>query len=371
MVDLQVYERAGDAVRHGRTLYEDLDSRLVFTYPPFAALAAAVVAPFTGWLGQFLWTIATVLALVGVVVLSFDSLVKRCPPGWRPLALGAVVSLALISHPLIEHVFYGQVNVFLVLLCLLDMLALRRRWPQGVLIGIATALKLTPGVFAAYLLVTGRRRGGLTAIATAVGCTAVAAVVLPSASVDFWTRQVYEGQRVAGSVTYTSNQSLLGLIARTIPGGPGTAVWVVAAVAVAVLGFTRGREAFEAGDERAGVAITALLAVLLSPIAWIHHFVWFVPVVGALVADGRDRRRVIASMVVTVVLLLRLPWWGWAMLDDGPILGALGVLMHNAYALLAIALLLTFPIRTTTPLEPGDESVVLATDSSPGSGGGG
>jgi alpha-1,2-mannosyltransferase len=368
MVDLQVYERAGDAVRHGRTLYEDLDSQLVFTYPPFAALVATVVAPFTGWLSQFLWTLATVVAVVGVVLLSFRPLLMRCSAEWRPLAVGGLVAVALVSHPVIEHVFYGQVNVFLVLLCLLDVLVLRERRSQGILIGIATSLKLTPGVFAVYLWVTGRRRAALTAIVTAVGCTAGAAIVLPSASVDFWTREVYEGQRIAGSVTYTSNQSLLGVVARIIPGSPGTVVWVLAAVAVAALGFVRGRDAYRAGNERAGVAITALLAVLLSPIAWIHHFVWFVPVVGALIADGRDRRRLFAGVTVTVVLLLRLPWWGWASLDEGPLLGVIGVLMHNAYALLAIGLLLAFPIRSTSSTQPRDEPVVLERDSSPGTG---
>jgi alpha-1,2-mannosyltransferase len=370
MVDLHVYERAGDAVRHGRVLYDDVDSQLVFTYPPFAALAAAVLAPFTGWLGQFSWTVATVLALVAVVVLSFRPLLQRCPRDWRPLATAGLVAGALLAHPLIEHVFYGQVNVFLVLLCLLDLLAARRKWPQGVLIGIATALKLTPGVFAVYLWVTRRSRSALIAMGTALGCTAFAALVLPSASVDFWTHEVYEGQRIAGSVTYTSNQSLLGLVTRIIPGTTGTAVWVLVAAGIAVLGFVRGRIAYDAGDERAGIALTALLAVLLSPIAWIHHLVWFVPVVGALIADGRDRRRVLAAGAVTIVLFLRLPWWGWAALDEGSILGLIGVLMHNAYALLAIALLVAFPIRVARSTEGDDESRAFARDLPPRSGAG-
>ena len=87
--------------------------------------------------------------------------------------------------------------------------------------------------------------------------------------------------------------------------------------------------------------------MLLSPIAWIHHFVWFVPVLGALVADGRDRRRVVATVVVAIVLMLRLPWWGWSLLDEGPLAAMVGVLMHNAYALLALGLVLFYPIRGT------------------------
>jgi alpha-1,2-mannosyltransferase len=345
MVDLQVYQRAGDAVRHGRTVYEDLDTMLVFTYPPFAALVAAFVAPFTGWWGQFLWTVATVAALVGVVHLSFAPVLRRVTAPWRPLALGSIVAVALLTHPLIEHVFYGQVNVFLVLLCLIDVYLWSARRSQGIWTGVATALKLTPGVFGVYFWITGRRRAALVAVAGFAGCTALAALVLPSSSVDFWTREVYEGQRVAGTITYTSNQSLLGLTARILPGPFAPALWVLAAVAVAVVGFTRARAAHAAGDVAGGVALTALLAVLLSPIAWIHHFVWFVPVVGAVLADGRDRRRVVAAVVISALLLLRLPWWGWSLLDEGPLLAPLGVLMHNAYALLALALLIGYPVR--------------------------
>lgn len=357
MVDLDVYQRAGDAVRHGRRIYDDVDSQLVFTYPPFAALVATVIAPFTGWIGRFLWTLATLTALIGVVLLSFRPLLARCPDDWRPLAAGGLTAVALATHPFVEHIFFGQVNVFLVLLCLIDVLVLRHRAARGALVGVASALKLTPAVFAIYFWATGRRRAALTAVGSAAGCTALAAVILPSASVDFWTRVIYEGQRIAGSITYTSNQSLLGLVSRVVPDGFGTGVWVIAAVAVAAIGITRGRAAFFAGDERGGFAMTALLAVLLSPIAWIHHFVWFVPVIGALIADGRDRRRVIAAAAITVLLLLRLPWWGWWLLDEGPLLGLLGVLMHNAYALLAVGLLIAYPIgadpRTGAPITSG------------------
>lgn len=349
MVDLHVYERAGDAVRHGRDVYENVDTRLLFTYPPFAAMVAAVVAPFTGWTGQFLWTLATVAASVGVVYLSFRVLVDRCPAPWRPLALGALVAVALATHPFVEHVFYGQVNVFLVLLCLVDLLVVGgRRW-QGALVGIATALKLTPGVFGIHLWLTGRRRAALVALASFAACTALAFVVVPSSSIDFWTREIYEGQRVAGSVTYTSNQSLLGLVARLVPDGSAAPVWLAAAGVLAIVGFVRARDAHAAGDVLGGIAITALLAVLLSPIAWIHHFVWFVPVLGALVADGRDRRRVVGAGAITALLLLRLPWWGWSLLDEGPLLAPIGILFHNAYALLAVGLVLAYPIRVGAP----------------------
>jgi alpha-1,2-mannosyltransferase len=348
MVDLQVYERAGAAIRHGRTLYEDVDTKLVFTYPPFTALVSVVAAPFGGWLGRFTWTVATVGALVGVVIIAFRPLLDRCDDALRPLVVGALAATALVTHPVVEHIFLGQVNVFLVLLCLADVLVVRRKAVRGALVGVATALKLTPGVFGIYLWTTGRRRAALNALGAMVGCTALAFVVLPNASIDFWGHEIYESQRVAGSISYTSNQSLLGVIHRVLPGGTGTVVWIVAAAVVASIGFVRAREAHAAGDELGGVALTALLTVLLSPVAWIHHYVWFLPMLGALVADGRSRSRVTAAATIAFVLMLRLPWWGWAALDEGILVGPVAVLMHNAYAILAVGLVIAYPIRPRT-----------------------
>lgn len=346
LVDLRVYQQAGDAVRAGGELYEAVSDRLVFTYPPFAALVAVLITPVTGWWVQLLWTAATVGALVGVVVITFRPLLARAPATWRPLAAGALVTVALLSHPVVEHVFFGQVNLFLVLLCVIDFETAPRRLPKGVLTGVATALKLTPAVFVVHLWTTGQRRAAGVAAATTAACTLLALAALPSDSVDYWTRVLFEGERVTGSVTYTSNQSLLGLVSRLVPEAASTVVWLVLAVGVAIVGFVRARAAHEAGDERGAFAIVALLAVLLSPIAWIHHVVWFIPMVAALAADGRDRRRLVAASLVGLILLLRLPWWGWALMDQGIVGGAVGVLMHNAYVLLGLALLLGYPIAS-------------------------
>jgi len=52
------------------------------------------------------------------------------------------------------------------MLCLLDCCVRRPRWPRGALIGLATAIKLVPGVFIVYLLITGRRRAAAVSVAT-------------------------------------------------------------------------------------------------------------------------------------------------------------------------------------------------------------
>ena len=100
-----------------------------------------------------------------------------------------------------------------------------RRW-AGVGIGLATAIKLTPGVFILYLLVTRRWRAAATAIGAAAAATLVAAALFPDQSREFWTSALWDTNRV-GILEYVSNQSLRGLLARLPLGAVESKVWLV------------------------------------------------------------------------------------------------------------------------------------------------
>src|SRR4029453_7110495 len=77
---------------------------------------------------------------------------------WFAVAL--VVPAVLAMEPIRETLAEGQLNVFIFALVLADVVALRRgRAWCGVGIGLATALKLTPGLFLVFLVLIGRRRG--------------------------------------------------------------------------------------------------------------------------------------------------------------------------------------------------------------------
>src|SRR6185503_21371042 len=79
-------------------------------------------------------------------------------PLW--FSFGVACCIALIFEPVRETITFGQVNTLLLTLVAGDMLlgvARGRRW-AGVGIGLATAIKLTPGVFILYLLITRRWR---------------------------------------------------------------------------------------------------------------------------------------------------------------------------------------------------------------------
>ena len=116
-----------------------------------------------------------------------------------------------------------------------------RRVPRGVLVGLAMAVKLTPGVFVVHFLVTKRWKEAATAVGTAVAVTVGMWVLLPQASFAFWGGALQDPARLGPNMG-TSNQSIRGLLLRVGPEGmPGTVLWLVCVAAVGVFGFWLAR----------------------------------------------------------------------------------------------------------------------------------
>lgn len=349
-VDVEVYREAGVSILVGRPIYSvmtEAPQLLPFTYPPFAAVLAIPLAllPFgaVGWL----WTLAQVAATTAIVWYAGWRLIHRTG-AWVPITLGLLTAPMLWLHPVGDGIRFGQVNAFMVLACLMDLRrprpGLLRRVPPGVLVGLAMSVKLTPGVFVVHYLVTRRWREAATAVGTAVAVTVGSWLLVPEASFAFWGGALQDPTRL-GPNFGTSNQSLRGFLLRVGPDGlAGTTIWLACVAVVGVVGFQLARRAHRAGDSISEVAAVGLMAVLLSPVAWIHHLHWMVVVIFAVLgADPlRDRRRLVAAAVLTAFFTCRLPWWGisWLNHRDWPELP--GRVLQNADtfgSLLALALL--------------------------------
>jgi alpha-1,2-mannosyltransferase len=236
----------------------------------------------------------------------------------------------------------------MVLACLMDLRQPRpgvlRRVPPGVLVGLSMAIKLTPGVFVVHYLVNKRWREAFTAIGTAVAVTLGAWVLLPEASFAFWGGALQDPTRL-GPNAGTSNQSIRGFLLRVGPTGlAGDLLWVVLLAIVGVVGFALARRAYRAGDSISEVAVVGLMAVLLSPVAWIHHLHWMVVVIFAILgADPlRDRLRLWGAAAITGAFLLRTPNWSITWLSDPNLPRWFGRVMQNDdtfFALSSLALL--------------------------------
>src|SRR5437764_1350341 len=300
LVDLDVYRNAGRSVLGGRGVYSFRShppQQLPFTYPPFAALLAVPLAMVSFAVAGWIWTIGEVVTTAAIAAVAFRPVLRRCGRWW-PVAVGVIAGALQQMLPLRDEIKFGQVDELLVLMCAVDCVFLLRRRGGGALVGLACAVKLTPGVFIVYLFVTGRRRAAATAIGVFVAASLLAAGLLPHDSKVFWTDALWHSERLRAN-NGTSNQSLRGMWLRAVHDGHlSTALWLVSAAAVAVVGFRRAAHTAARGDELTGIALTGLLAVLLSPVSWIHHLAWLPLVLAAIVGTGRNRLRVMAAAAV-------------------------------------------------------------------------
>ncbi|MGD0604519.1 MAG: glycosyltransferase 87 family protein [Streptosporangiaceae bacterium] len=359
MVDLNVYRTGGLSVLQGQPLYSVLTQPpqlLPFTYPPTAALFAVPLALLPWPVAQLAWVPAIYGPLAAVIWFAFAPLLRRAQSRrMQAVVFAALFAVCAYLFPLRDEMRFGQVDMVLLAMAMADC-AGAPRWPRGALVGLATAIKLVPGVFIVYLWLSGRRRAAVTAAAVALAWTLGAWLVLPQDSMTYWTSVIFQSGRL-GSNAGTSNQSLRGIVLREfLPGQAPGVVWAVLALAVAVAGFAvvsrlaRERRPMEA------IAVTALLGVLLSPVSWIHHFLVVVVVIGAILADGRSSRRTAIAAATAVFFALTVPWAGQSLLGTQGVPVQAARVVQDAFGLAALALLVVIarlPAAASAPAQPG------------------
>ena len=352
--DLHVYSGAVRSWVGGAPLYDYVQAGTPygFTYPPFAAVLMLPLAVVPLGLAQVLSVAANAAAVTGTTWWLADRVAPR--HGWSTWrATACAVPLVCLLEPVRDTVGFGQVNLLLVALVLLDVEALRRgsRW-AGVGVGLAAAVKLTPAVFVVLLLAV-RPRAALNAVAVGALATVAAFVLAPATSLRFWTSALLDTSRV-GRADYPANQALSGVLARLADAVTAPALpWLVLVALVAAVGLTRAVRAARAGDDLAALALTGLTGTLVSPISWTHHLWWVVPAVAVLVAAGAASRRCLWAAGATALLFASsLPDLVTTTLGEHLAHGPLVVAAESSYALACLLLVLVLPVREGAPLRP-------------------
>jgi alpha-1,2-mannosyltransferase len=357
MIDMVVYRAEGQAVLHGRDLYgagvhipTSGGNALPATYPPFAALLFAAISWIPVGALKVLVTAANVVLLALVVHLA-----AKLVGGWldRPsfaerwALLAAVAAAGLWFEPVWTTLRYGQVNLALCALVLFDLTRPPgSRWPRGLGIGLATGIKLTPGVFILWFLLSGKRRETVTAALGALGTMVLGFVLLPRASGTFWLHKVFETDDV-GKTHITDNQSLSGMLARITHIDDPKALWAIAAVLVAAAGLWSAARSARRGDDALGALTCAVTGLLISPISWSHHWVWAVPV--AMLLAVRVPRAAVAWCAVFLSFLI------WAVphkvLGPSPALNPPQMLLSSLYPLAGLVFV-AWAWRESTRAQP-------------------
>ena len=147
-------------------------------------------------------------------------------------------------------------------LVVVDLLALPTRG-RGVLIGLAAAVKVVPGVFVLLLLIRGERAAAARALGVAALLTGLTALVDRDASALYFGRLPWDPVRVGG-VTYPDNQSLVGVLARILATNtPPTWATLPVQVLALALGSVAARRA-QAAQDHVGALVCLALGALLA-----------------------------------------------------------------------------------------------------------
>lgn len=305
-VDLHVYVGGGAvAVNYPGALYDYVyadqtpDFPLPFTYPPFAAVAFAPLHLVPFGIVAFAWQLGTIAALYGVVRLSQRLLGIPAAEGRRTAMLWTAV--AIWTEPLRSTFDYGQINVFLVLAVLYAVYS-TRWWCSGLLVGLATGVKLTPAISGLYFL--GARRWATAAFSGAVffGTVAVSAIVVGDQTTRYFTTLLGDAGRV-GPIGTSFNQSWRGGLSRILGHDAGYGPLVLTAIVLTAALAVAAWRAVGTSDRLASILVVQLFGLLASPISWTHHWVWLMPLMIWLI-DGPWSSRAGARVL----------GWGWLVL---------------------------------------------------------
>jgi alpha-1,2-mannosyltransferase len=290
--DFSAYWLAARHVLDGVPIYADWQlagqyspqQQYLYLYPPFLAVAMtplAAIFPSDYRLANLVWAVfgAIVAAVVVAAVARREGIGSR-----RDTVL--LVAGAFAFPPLIGELVMG--NVHLLLLGLLGgaWLALRDERRSigaiaGILIGVATLIKLFPGLVIVWLLLRGRYGPALWSLATIV---ALAVVALPVTAVGAWLDYPMVLLNLGPPVDTRDTLAPIVWLSSFMPSLVARVVVVVAMVA-AVVWAARNTA------EPVSFAVTVTASILIAPALYQHY---------------------LAILVLPLLLALRwAPPWTW------------------------------------------------------------
>ncbi len=322
------------------------DRTTIGKYPPFFGVVYAALVPLPIWLGAFIWFVSGV-----VLIIASSRAIVRMAWHFRggkgegpPPMLYWVAPLFMALVIILSNWGTSQVNIFIFALVVLGLDHFSRKndhW-AGILIGIATAIKLTPGLFAVYFLYKGQWK---TVLWAALGGFICWFMVLPLllgpdhyvAVMQGWLGTldgfVTDGAIAEGVVGYRhTNQALEAFFYRFFTHTPADAgledfyvnilsispqvadiIMKVAKVAI-IIGLAAVCRT-PVGDRKDirllfEFSLVVIATLYISPISWLNHFVVVLLPLGALfyymhhLNDQNPlRKQILWGLVICTVLL--------------------------------------------------------------------
>lgn len=303
--DAVVYRDAGTSLwGHDGGLYKTSfgPAHLPFTYTPFAAVlfSAGSHLSFAGW--------KLALAVADLALLLFAVTGALTLSGSRNVASRALLAAAasLWLEPIDMTFHFGQVNLLIVALVVLDFAGASRGPWQGVGVGLAAGVKLTPLIFIPYLWLTGRRRQAYGSLGFFAATTLLGFALRPRDSADFWSGALF---RAGDDPTRIQDQSINGFLRRLSPHGTAVELaWAALALTVGVAGMGVAVRAHRAGLALTGLTACAATGLAVSPLSWTHHYAYVLLPVSLVLSTEIPRR---ARTALGVLAFALFAWWPW------------------------------------------------------------
>lgn len=284
-----------------------------FTYPPggILLLSPIVLLP-VGHVG-LVWTAGALSALLLTFYLVGREIARLSVSNSLLLASALTIASPVLWSSVYDVLFWGQVGSVITLLVVSDFLAVRGT-SQGVLVGLATTLKIYPGVFIVIWLLRRQFRPALTALATVAVTTALATLFWYDSAISFFHNELVGNQELSHFSTYTTAQSSAGVddIFFRPPyflGHLSASAAMGVSALVAVVGIAAALWAWQREFVMTGLVLTLVISAICSPIAWNHYFV-FLPLMLFVPRElgWRSPTALACSFALAVNVL---PWHRW------------------------------------------------------------
>lgn len=311
-IDLDVYRIGGQVWLSGGELYgtlplTDIGAALPFTYPPIAAVLFSVLALMSLPVASLLFSSVSIVAF-GVAL----ALIVKHLTGWNyqqvVWATVPLVSVLMMCEPVVQTLNFGQINAFLFLLVVADVVLGRGKWWQGSLIGLAMAIKLTPAVFLVCFFAGRQWRALVVGVLSALFFTGLGFLAAPRDSLQYWTETLRDPSRI-GELSYAGNQSLNGFLVRLGFDG-SSAVWFFSCAVIGLSLLAVMWRLSTRGDDLTPMLLMGLYSLIASPVSWSHHWLWAIAAILVAFSWSRAQAGYLPLALSGVFIFLsHIVWW--------------------------------------------------------------
>ncbi|MFB3895817.1 MAG: glycosyltransferase family 87 protein [bacterium] len=268
-------------------------------YPPFWGL---VIKPFTLFpfaIMQHVWRALQAFLVFLFIWQAIKWLNRVRPPEVPYLYLTLVCLLTLFYSPVISTLFKGQANVLILVLLGLSLLYFyrNRQYLSGIILGIATMIKILPGFLIIYWLWKREYKLAIAAIATIITISLLTILILGLPMHITWVKQTIRySQYIQTHWNYQGNISLFAMLRESQVHGlvppfiPASILQYIVTIGVglSVLLVIPRRKQKSPIDYAIEYAFAISCIPLMSIYTESHHFVFVLIGYVAVIAAGKD-----------------------------------------------------------------------------------